>query len=112
MSVLTENEDWIVERGGVVVEKKVRFGLSSLSDWEHLVYCLWIADYMMRNAGDFANSKDLYPSFQTEATARAKKLELTLTEQTFSLSLEQLQHEYLGRFEAICNEIKSAESAG
>jgi len=107
-----ENEEWIVERGGVVVEKKARFGLSSLNDWEHLVYCLWVADYMMRNAGDFANARDIYPSFQQEGTARAKKLGLTLTERTFSLSPGQLQAEYLTRFEAMCNEIKSAERAG
>ena len=111
-SAVTANEDWIVERGDAVVEKKGRLGLSSLNDWEHLVYCLWVADYLMRNAGDFANAEDLYPSFQAEAAARAKTLGLALTEQTFSLSTEQLQSEYSNRFEAVCNEIKSAESAG
>jgi hypothetical protein len=112
MRAVTENEDWIVERGGVVVDKKVRFGLSSLNDWEHLVYCLWVADYMMRNAGDLANAKDMYPSFQTETTTRARTLGLKLTAETFSLSAQQLQDEYFDRFEGLCNEIKSAKSAG
>jgi hypothetical protein len=112
MTSVTENEDWIAERGGLMVEKKARSGLSSLNDWEHLVYCLWVADYMMRNAGDFANANDIYPQFQSQAAARARTLGLTLTARTFALPREQLQAEYLGRFEALCNEIKPAELAG
>ena len=103
-----DNEAWIVDQGGDIVEKKARSGLPSLSDWEHVVYCLWVADYMMRNAGDFANAQDLYPSFQTEGAARARKLGLKLTEQAFGLPGERLQNEYFDRFEAICDEIRRA----
>ena len=112
MGTPTENETWIVERGGDVAEKKGRAGLASLSDWEQLVYCVWVADYMMRNAGDFANAEDLYPAFRSEATARARKLGLGFTESTFALPLDRLQEEYLDRFEAVCNEIRKAEAAG
>lgn len=109
MNAPTDNEDWIVERGGDIVEKKA--GLSSLNDWEHLVYCLWVADYMMRNAGDFANAQALYPAFQAEARARARELGLRLTESAFALPAERLQDEYFDRFEGICNEIRNAEPA-
>jgi hypothetical protein len=105
----TDNEDWIVERGGEIVEKKSRSGLSALDDWEHLVYCVWVADYMMRNAGDFANAEAMYPSFQAEARNRARKLGLKATEETFALAPAQLQREYFDRFEGICSEIKTAE---
>ena len=106
------NENWIVERGGDIVEKKAARGSSSLSDWERLVYCVWVADYMMRNAGDFANAEAIHTAFQTEATACAEKLGLRFTESTFALPREQLRDRYFDRFEAVCNEIRSAAGAG
>ena len=60
MSSVSDNETWIVERGALVIEKKADTGVTSLCVWERLVYCLWVADYMMRNAGGFANATDLY----------------------------------------------------
>jgi hypothetical protein len=98
-----------VDRGAVVIEKKAQSGVASLSTWEQLVYCLWVADYMMRNAGDFANAVDMYPDFQTDAKRFAKQLSLPATCEAFSLSQRKLQREYFDRFEAICNEIRSAE---
>ena len=108
MNAHTENETWIVERGGDVVEKRTRIGPESLSTWERLVYCLWVTDYMMRNAGDFANAVDLYPTFQSDAKDLSSKLSLALTHQAFSLSEVDLQRQYFDRFQAICNEIKRA----
>src|SRR3954471_12220943 len=105
----TENQTWVVERGGDVVEKKAQVGLVGLSDWKRLVYCLWVTDYMMRNAGDFANAEVMYPDFQTDAARFAKALGLATTFQTFSLSRRKLQREFLDRFESVCEEIKRAE---
>src|SRR3982751_2291259 len=105
----TENQTWVVERGGVVVEKKSQVGLAGLSDWERLLYCFWVTDYMMRNAGDFANAEVMYPDFQVDAARFAKSLGLATTYQTFSLSRRKLQREFLGRFESICEEIKRTE---
>ena len=112
MTVPTDNETWVVERGGDVVEKEVRAGLATLSDWEHLLYCLWVADYMMRNAGDLANEPDLYPGFQREAMKRARALGLAGAETMFALSATQFEREYFDRFENVCGEIRSAERAG
>jgi hypothetical protein len=64
---------------------------------------------MMRNAGDFANAVDMYPTFQTDAKQFAEQLGLVITRDAFSLSQRKLQKEYFGRFERICDEIKSAE---
>jgi len=105
----TENQTWVVERGGDVVEKKAQTGVASLSDWERLVYCLWGTDYMMRNAGDFANAEVMYPDFQTDAARFAKSLGLVVTHAAFSLPRRSLQREYFDRFEAVCDEIKKAE---
>jgi hypothetical protein len=109
MSSVSDNETWIVERGALVIKKKTDTGVTSLCVWERLVYCLWVADYMMRNAGDFANATDLYPDFQTDAKHFAHELGLPITCEAFSLSKRKLRREYFDRFEAICNEIRGAE---
>ena len=103
------NENWIAERGSAVVEKKALEGKAALGVWEKLVYCLWAADYMMRNAGDFANAAALYPEFQSDAKDLANQLRLTTTFGAFSLSRAELERQYFERFEAVCNEIKAAE---
>jgi hypothetical protein len=106
-----DNETWIIERGADIIEKKERSGLATLDDWEHLVYCLWIADYMMRNAGDLANAPDLYPEFQVEAIQRARRLGLVLTERMFALPPDQFEREYLDQFESVCGEVRSSDAA-
>ena len=111
MSAPSENESWVVHRGGDVIEKQALSGDESLNTWERLLYCLWTADYMIRNAGDFANAEDMYPDFQTDAAACARQLSLPLTYEAFSLPPKKLQKQYYDRFEAICSEIRSAEPA-
>lgn len=92
-----------------MVEKKARTGVVSLNTWERLVYCLWVTDYMMRNAGDFANAGVMYPDFRSDAKRFAKELSLPVACEAFSLSQKHLKREYFQRFEAICNELKNAE---
>lgn len=105
----SENESWVVNRGGDVVEKKAQSGAASLNSWERLIYCLWVTDYMMRNAGDFANAEVMYPEFQSDARRFARELSLPVTCEAFSLPRKKLQREYFERFQAICNELKNAE---
>lgn len=96
---------WLVEDGHLVIEKKAMGGIQSLSDAEHLFYCLWVADYGMNNAGDLAASFQLYPAFQTEAQKLAENLELRITAETFRLPKKLLEKIYFERFESICSEI-------
>ena len=70
MIVGMDNETWILETGDRVIQKKARYGVNRLSPWESLVYCLWVADYGMRNAGDLDTACDLFASFQTDARRR------------------------------------------
>ncbi len=105
----SENQSWVVDRGGGVVEKRAKSGFGGLSDWERLVYCMWVADYMMRNAGDFGNAQDMYPDFQKDAKHYAERLSLPVTHEAFSLPSRKLQREYFDRFEAVCDELRRAE---
>jgi hypothetical protein len=108
MTMHSDNEDWIIEVGGGVAEKKANSGLSGLTSRERLIYCLWVADYGMRNAGDLVAARDLYPDFQLEGASLATDLDLSFTRQSFSLVPHDFEREYLERFERICNEIKAA----
>jgi len=108
--VPTDNETWVIENGETVIRKKARDGIKCLSPWETLVYCLWVADYGMRNAGDLNTAADVYPHFQLKAGRIAKTLSLQLTHEAFSLPQSDLEREYFDRFEPICDEIRAAES--
>jgi len=111
MTAPTDNETWVIETGDIVIRKKTRSGIECLSPWEMLVYCLWVADYGMRNAGDLDAAADVYAEFHLNARRIAKALSLRLTHEAFSLPQSDLEREYFDRFESICNEIKDAGSA-
>jgi len=102
-----ENETWLIETADDVIEKKVEHGVNALSPIEHLIYCLWVADYSIRNAGDLDTAADLYEPFQSEAASIAQALSLSSTHQGFSLPAKTLEREFLDRFDTMCAEIQS-----
>jgi hypothetical protein len=104
-----DNASWLVEAGSAVIDKKARNGSHSLTPWERLVYCLWIADYSMRNAGDLEAARDIRTDFQLEAARIAKSLELPFTYASFSLPPSALQIDYFVRFDALCHEVRGAK---
>ena len=106
---ISENESWLVEAGGDVVEKKAKFGVQGLSASERLLYCLWVIDYCMRNSGDLVQVDLLHQNCIGEAKQLAKDLSLGEAEQAFSLPALDLEIQYEARFEAVCNEVKRAQ---
>ena len=102
-----DNESWAVEIGGDMVEKCAKAGFEALSPKDRLVYWFWWADYMMRNAGDFANAVVLERDFQLEIASHAKELGLSYTKETFSLPRAELEKQYFDRFDAVCGEIRN-----
>ena len=103
-----DNESWIIDAGDAVIEKRADDGDGALTPIDKLVYCLWVADYGMRNAGDLVTAADVYAPFQEEAAQLAKDLSLTITRDAFALSREELQRRYFELFDPICEEIKAA----
>ena len=104
----TNNETWVVEVCGDVVERQASVGYDALSLKERLLYWLWWADYMMRNAGDFENAGALDRNFQSEAAVLARQLGLRFTEETFSQSRADLERRYFDLFDRLCDEIRGA----
>ena len=108
MTQQDDNETWLIDTGHDVIEKKAKAGPRSLRSWERLVYCLWVADYGMRNAGDLDAAHDLYAAFQDEGRTLAAALSLPLTCAAFGLSQSDLQDRYFNLFEAVCSELRGA----
>jgi hypothetical protein len=103
-----ENETWVIEAGGRVIQKMADSGLGSLTTWERVVYSLWVADYGMRNAGDLDTAKDVFAGYQSIALRGAEELSLPLMQEAFSLEQRALEEQYFERFDAICDEIRNA----
>lgn len=106
----TDNETWLIESSDAVIQKKARLGMGGLSQWEALVYCVWVADYGMRNAGDLDAAKDLYSGFHADALRIAGQLSLSATYATFSLTRKKLEQQYFARFDAMVDEVRRSQS--
>lgn len=108
MSMPSDNETWIIDAGEAVIQKKASSGIGSLTTHDRLIYCLWVADYGMRNAGDLDTARDLYADFQCEGALLAEELSLPFTRESFSLAAHAFEDQYFERFDLICNEIQGA----
>ncbi len=106
MADTPDNETWLIDAGDAVITK--RASGSQLSSVERLIYCVWVADYGMRNAGDLETADDLHPEFQSEAVGLAEELGLPFTRDSFTLPTLDLQGRYFERFDRVCCEIRGA----
>jgi hypothetical protein len=112
METTSDYETWLIETGDRVIQKKAQEGLAGLGAWELLVYCLWVADYGMRNAGDLDTAVNLHSPFKSDGLRAADALLLPLAREMFALDLTQLDREYFLRFEPVCDELRLAEPPG
>jgi len=109
MSQVTDNESWLIETADVVIRKKAQHGIDELSPWERLVFCVWVVDYGMRNAGDLETARDVYPECIIESQSLALSLDLPVTFEMFRLSEFELSEQYFERFEAMCDELRTVK---
>src|SRR6266536_1325405 len=89
-----DNETWLLDAGDAVIQAKAAHGIDSLSARDRLIYCLWVADYGMRNAGDLTTASDLYAPFHSDALQAATTLRLPLAIAAFSLPVQELEASY------------------
>ena len=94
-----------------MITKEVAEGRAALTPLEKLVYCLWVADYGMRNAGDLRTAADVYEPFQREAASLALELGAPYTLAAFSLPTAELERRYLELFSDIVDELKARRDA-
>jgi len=98
---------WLLDEGDRIVEQKAIEGYSSLTTRGRLIYCLWAADYGMRNAGDLTTAADLHPTFLADGQSAAHELGLPQAMAAFSLTPEELERQYFDLFDNVVAEIKT-----
>ncbi len=103
-----DNESWLLEAGHEVIIRKTRQGDSALTPIERLIYCLWAADYGIRNAGDLQAAADIYPRFREDGRDEASDLDLPESLALFSLDPAELERIYLDRFDRVVDELRTA----
>lgn len=101
-----DHETWLLDEGERIIGQKAAEGYCALSPRERLIYCLWAADYGMRNAGDLVTAADLHPSFLVDGRAAARELELPQAVAAFSLPAKDLEQRYFDLFEDVVAEIR------
>lgn len=106
----SENETWLIERGDKIIGKKTKLGLNSLTELEHLIYCVWVVDYSIRNAGDLSATEDLYAPFKKQGRTLAEHLKLDKLCSFFILDAKMMTENYFQSFEEICTELMVAEN--
>jgi len=102
-----DDETWLLEEGDRVIEKKAAEGYSSLGPRERLIYCLWAADYGMRNAGDLTTAADLHPTFLRDGQSAAQELDFPRCTAAFSLPNKKLEERYFDLFDGIVAELRT-----
>jgi len=102
----SDNETWIIDEGDSVIEKKAQLGYGELTARDKMVYCLWVVDYSIRNAGDLDTAEDMMPEIRKEAARLARELRLSSVTNAFELNKEDFEAQYHERFDDICSEIR------
>jgi hypothetical protein len=102
-----DNDDWLLDVADLAIRAKIANGVNSLGPLHRLIYCLWCADYGMRNAGDLSAAAGLYEHFHADARRAAGELNLPRTLHAFSLTIPELESQYFDLFGGICDELRS-----
>lgn len=103
-----DNETWLLDEGDRVIERRAADGHSSPTARDSLIYCLWVADYGMRNAGDLEAAADVHPAFIADGLAAAQALSLPLATDAFSLPIAHFEERYFDLFDSLVTELRQA----
>jgi hypothetical protein len=104
-----DNETWLLDTADEIMISRAEIGFSAMASIERVIYCLWVADYGIRNAGDLSTAFDLFASFMSDGLVAAKEAGLPLSARMFSLPIADLEAIYLGLFDGIVDEIRAVQ---
>lgn len=106
----TDFESWLLDAADAVPHREVQVGLSALSDWERALYCMWVADYSMRHAGDLGSAYDLASDFKSAGAHAARTLGFRAMSSLFGLDDAEFERQYLASFDAVCQELQEEQA--
>lgn len=102
-------ETWLLDAGGLVIQKMAEQGESALSGPERAVHCMWLIDYSVRNAGCFGPLEDMGAKTALSDLARlAQDAKLSTLPSWLQLSdnEEAFCSTYHQHFDKACAELK------
>lgn len=107
--MVSDNETWLLDIGDEVIRKKAAVGYDTLSSMEKAIYCLWVIDYAVRNAGDLSALADLHPSAIDELMSFALSTHNDTLRQLLQGGKDDAEfcERYYAHFESVCNEIRT-----
>jgi hypothetical protein len=105
-------ESWLLDATEPVLRREIEVGASALAGWERALYCLWVADYSMRNAGDLGSAYDLASDFKSAGLAAARTTDLRAMASLFELDDVEFARQYAGSFDEVCRELLAKQSSG
>jgi hypothetical protein len=106
-----DERTWLIEAGDFVINKMSDTEFRQLLAIERLIYCLWVADYGMTNAGDLDVCEDVHEPFLIDGLAAATELNLPAAISAFSLPASEFERRYFGFFGTLIHEIEAHPSA-
>jgi hypothetical protein len=74
--MISEGESWLIDAGDTIIRRNAARGAGSVSRLDRPIYCVWVADYSMRNAGDLGIAYDLCRTFHEEGSQLSRDLGL------------------------------------
>lgn len=104
-----DNEAWLLDECDPILEKRSRG--QTLDSFEILVYCIWVADSSLRNAGDLKMADSLFASWCKDGKKLASEFHLKETASFFTHSHPSLGIEYVSLFARICDELRKKKSS-
>ena len=105
-------ESWLLDAAEPVLRREIEVGAAALAGWERALYCLWIADYSMRNAGDLRSAYDLASDFKSAGLAAARATDLRAMASLFALDDAEFEQRYAGSFDEVCRELLAKQPLG
>lgn len=105
-----DEESWLIDIGDEIINKIAETGIDSLNNIEHAVYCLWVIDYVVRNAGSLESVEDLYPTAVQKLSilSKANGWLLNSEVEAEARNSELFCSSYYDSFDVKCGELRSA----
>ncbi len=101
-----DNETWLLDEGDRGIERRAADSHSSPTARDSLIYCLWVADYGMRNAGDLKTAADVHPAFMADGLAAARSIGLPQATAAFALPVADLERRWFDLFDSLVAEVR------
>lgn len=101
-----DNETWLLDAADEIIRRQTEEVSVPLSDYERLIYSLWLIDYSIRNAGDLQAMGERTSRAVGSAAEVATRLGLRDVAAFFEGGESTIIEEYIDRFDSLCESVR------